>query len=209
MTTVLKTAGCEPTGVRFPHPAHTIQPYKHWMAPPSRIQSPVSQAGLLLANPAAAGRRSTRPPRERQSRSALPQPSGDRRAAWKDAPGRHRKAPRGPAAPPGIVPGDRPAPYRAADRRHRFPPPDPAAARHAPRPAAARNPDSRRRRSPPANGAATGRRRASANIGPQKGAADRRRRAPPDTAAPGRAPVGVPCSIAPGMLPRRRPTCFS
>ena len=98
-----------PSEVRIPHPAHAIQPYKHWTGLPPRIQSPVSQAGSLLANPGGRCRRTPggesaaarRPPREGQGRSALPQPSGDRRAAWKDA--LASLAPRR-TVPPGTVP---------------------------------------------------------------------------------------------------------
>ena len=134
MTAVSKTAGCKPTGVRFPHPGRTVQPYKH-RRPPVRLAARQS-GGRCRRTPGGESAAARRAPRERQGRLALPQPSGDRRAAWKDALASlvpRRTVPLGTVPPIGgtisgcTVPGTIPAgtvPPGPLPRRAGMPPPE-------------------------------------------------------------------------------------
>ena len=99
MTAVSKTAGCEPTGVRIPHPGRTVQPYKH-RRPPVRLAA--RQSGGESA--AAQG-----PPPER---GRADRPCRSRPAIA----GRLGRAPPGvPASPPqGLMPPHFEPPCRAA-----------------------------------------------------------------------------------------------
>ena len=116
MTAVLKTAGCEPTGVRIPHPGRTVRPYKHRTPPASH------------SIPRVAGRLATRQSGGRCRRT----PGGESAAAAQGPP--REAGPTGPAAAvrrsPGGMKGRLSVP--AGPRRALPRPPEPcrAIARH-------------------------------------------------------------------------------
>ena len=98
---VLKTARCDNLGGSNPLPGARRSPYKHWTAPPSRIQSPVSQAGSLPTSPGGRCRRT--PGGESAAARRAPPEKGITDRPCRSRPafaGRHEREPQRPRKAP-------------------------------------------------------------------------------------------------------------